>query len=236
MADFLLDEFGVLPSETTIYRTLERLKWTRKVASKHAKERSEALREVFWLISREWDPSQVVAIDESAANERTADRKRGWGPINETVIAPYVGARTRRVTVIPAMDVNGYFAYEVLEGGLTKDYFEWFMEHRVIPLCNPYPHPRSIILMDNASSHRSLRVQALCDQKGIRLVQLPPYSPDFNPIEQSFRVLKSWVRRHYYLMESFSSLATFLEYGIVQSCTNRDCTGMYKRCGYRYRL
>jgi translation initiation factor 2 alpha subunit (eIF-2alpha) len=83
MADFLLDEFDVLPSETTTYRTLERVKWTRKVASKHAKERSEALREVFWLISREWDPSQVVAIDESAANERTVDRKRGWRLINE---------------------------------------------------------------------------------------------------------------------------------------------------------
>ncbi|KAF1936933.1 hypothetical protein EJ02DRAFT_295395, partial [Clathrospora elynae] len=71
--------------------------------------------------------------------------------------------QTRRSTVIPAMDVNGYFAWEILDGSLTKEIFEWFMEARVLPHCNRYPQPRSIILMDNASAHQSLRVQALCD-------------------------------------------------------------------------
>jgi hypothetical protein len=163
MEEFMLDEFGATPSQATIFRSLERAKWSRKVALKHAKERSDALREVFWTMTRDWELSQVVALDESAANERTADRKRAWGLINEPVFAPYVGNRTRRVSVIPAMDVNRYFVWEVLEGGLTKEYFEWFMEFRVIPFCNPYPHPRSIILIDNASAHKSLRVRALCD-------------------------------------------------------------------------
>jgi transposase len=47
MEEFLLDEYGAVVSQATIYRTLERAKWSRKVASKHAKERSEALRGVF---------------------------------------------------------------------------------------------------------------------------------------------------------------------------------------------
>jgi hypothetical protein len=94
-----------------------------------------------------------VAIDESAANERSGDQKRGWAPIGCLAIAPYFGDWTRRVSVVPAMDINGYFAWEILQGGLTKEIFEAFMEHQVIPQCNPWPLPWSIIILDNASSH-----------------------------------------------------------------------------------
>lgn len=233
MVDYLVYQFAVEISERTVFRTLERANWSRKVASKHAKARSEALREVFYAVTREWDPAQVVAIDESAANERSGDRKRGWAPVGSPVIAPYFGDRTRRVSVVPAMDINGYFAWEILQGGLTKEIFEWFMEHRVIPQCNAWPLPRSIIIMDNASAHQSLRVRALCDAAGIRLVELPPYSPDYNPIEQTFRVLKSWVRRNYWMIESFNHLSEFLEYGILKCCVAKDFTDMYKRCSYQ---
>jgi hypothetical protein len=78
------------------------------VAGKHDKERNEALQAAFYNITRYWDHVQVVAIDKSVANEQNADRKRGWGPASEPVILPYFGTRTRRSTVIPAMDVNGY--------------------------------------------------------------------------------------------------------------------------------
>ena len=87
--------------------------------------------------------------------------------------------------------------------------------------------------MDNASAHRSHQVAALCDQAGVRLVTLPPYSPDFNPIEQIFRVLKSWLRRHNTTMETFRSLVEYLNYAVLQSCVDTDCSGMYRRCGYR---
>jgi hypothetical protein len=77
MVDFLADQFLVEVSHRTVYRTLERVGWSRKVASKHAKARSEALWEVFFAVIREFGPEQVVAIDESAANERSSDWKRG---------------------------------------------------------------------------------------------------------------------------------------------------------------
>jgi hypothetical protein len=57
MVEFLVEEFAVEISDSTVYRTLERAKSTRKVASKHAKARSEALREVFYAATREWDPA-----------------------------------------------------------------------------------------------------------------------------------------------------------------------------------
>ena len=51
--------------------------------------------------------------------------------------------------------------------------------------------------MDNCSTHRNLRVRRLCAERGVLLLYLPPYLPDYNPIELTFRLLKGWLRRHY---------------------------------------
>ena len=53
-----------------------------------------------------------------------------------------------------------------------------------------------MIVLDNASIHRNSELQAMCQEEGVELVYLPPYSPDFNPIESSFSVLKAWIRRN----------------------------------------
>lgn len=55
--------------------------------------------------------------------------------------------------------------------------------------------------MDNAAFHHSERVEQLCSEKGVKLIFLPPYSPDLNPIEEFFAELKAFVRRHWYLYE-----------------------------------
>ena len=110
MREYLYNEYNVICTKQTVYVTLERSGWSRKVASKHAKARSEALWQHFHQVSRTWQRHQIVAIDESAANERTANRKRGWSPVGEGCVSEYFGTRSRRCSVIPAMDVNGYFA------------------------------------------------------------------------------------------------------------------------------
>ena len=60
---------------------------------------------------------------------------------------------------------------------------------------NPYPGPNSVLVLDNASIHHRGNVQTLCDEKGIVLEYLSPYSPDFNPEEKAFGILKSKLRR-----------------------------------------
>jgi transposase len=53
--------------------------------------------------------------------------------------------------------------------------------------------------MDNASFHRSERIEQMCDEAGVRLLYLPPYSPDFNPIEEFFAELKAFIKRNWRL-------------------------------------
>jgi len=58
-------------------------------------------------------------------------------------------------SILPAMTVDGYIACQVYSGAVNADTFNAFVEHELLPLCNPYPGPNSIIVMDNASIHRS---------------------------------------------------------------------------------
>ena len=64
--------------------------------------------------------------------------------------------------------------------------FESFIE-QLVQHCGRWPEPKSVLIMDNASFHHSDRVKQLCSDAGVRLLYLPPYSPDFNPIRGVFR-------------------------------------------------
>jgi transposase len=90
---------------------------------------------------------------------------------------------------------------------------------------------RSILVVDNASIHRGVRVQQLCDAFGVMLHYLPPYSPDYNPIEQSFKKLKSWLRRHSQEANMYVHYGYFLDYA-VGACCYEDARGFYRHCGY----
>jgi hypothetical protein len=61
---------------------------------------------------------------------------------------------------------------------------------------NPYPGDNSVIVMDNARIHHDNELVALLEGLGCRVVFLPPYSPDFNPIETAFSTIKSWIRHN----------------------------------------
>jgi hypothetical protein len=90
--------------------------------------------------------------------------------------------------MLPALTLEGYLEDPlIVKGAVIIDLFEEWFEGKVLPQLQP----SHIIVIDNASIHRSDLVKELCDNAGIQLEVLPPYSPDFNPIEESFNTLKS---------------------------------------------
>jgi len=56
-------------------------------------------------------------------------------------------------TVLPVYTINGILTYHIHQGGIDGPRFEWFLANEVLPLCNPYPGPRSVLIMDNESVH-----------------------------------------------------------------------------------
>jgi len=98
---------------------------------------------------------------------------------------------------LPAFSIDGYIAWEVHHGSITKEIFLDFMRSQVLPICNPGGvGPRSVMIMNNARIHQSAELDELCESFEVHLAKLPPYSPDYNPIESSFSVLKAWIRRN----------------------------------------
>jgi transposase len=166
-----------------------------------------------------------VFLDESASNERTGDRKYGYGPIGgDAPSMKRLLKRSLRWSVLPAYTIEGYISTLTFQGGITKVIFENWLEFQVLPLCNQWPLPRSVIVLDNCSCHCGVRVKELCKQFNIELKYLPPYSPDFNPIEQSFNVLKAWIRRHYHARkDEFNSFEGFLQEAIRVVGQGPDC-------------
>ena len=119
----------------------------------------------------------------------------------------------------------------ISQGSITADLFLGFLQDKILPNCEPFPGKRSVLILDNASIHKSAAIQRACDEAGVLLQFLPPYSPDYNPIESTFNDLKAWIRLNYSLVAEFSGFDSFLEFAIQQVCT-RDVHGHFRTCGY----
>lgn len=143
----------------------------------------------------------LVFVEEINFSETTGWRRFAWAPIGEP--ARYLADlnRGRSWSPLPAYTLEGYLpCASVKEGYHDNDsFYEWIVT-RLLPLCNPHTAPatpRSVIIMDNVAIHCQPRIKQAIEAAGCLVRYLPPYSPDFNPIELTFSVLKSWVRRHF---------------------------------------
>ncbi len=102
----------------------------------------------------------------------------------------------------------------------------------ICPKCSPFPGPNSVIIMDNASFHRSHIVRHLCALYGVKLIYLPPYSPHLNVVEHLFNALKSSLRKY----RHWSSLnVKYAAMWLMQTKLNFiDWRSVAKRIGYHY--
>ncbi len=104
----------------------------------------------------EWRPDQLVFVDESAANERTGDRKYGWAPVGAVAEVSELLKYTEKWSILPMFTVDGYEAWEVIHGSYNTELFNAFIENQVIPRMNPFPATRSVLIMDNCKIHRNV--------------------------------------------------------------------------------
>ena len=113
-----------------------------------------------------------------------------------------------------------------VEGAVDGEAFETYIEHFLLPTLER----GQIIVMDNLSVHKSKRVEKLIEEAGATLLFFPPYSPDFNPIEEAFSKLKSILRK-----ASSRTKESLLEANgrALDAITPEDIRGFYSDCGYR---
>jgi hypothetical protein len=101
-----------------------------------------------------------------------------------------------------------------------------------IPVMNPFPGPNSILVMDNAPIHHGGRIAEICDAADVLLFYLPPYSPDLNPIEKVFSVLKSKLKREE-ILTGTSEDADIIKDLLPDLVTPALMRALFRGCGYR---
>lgn len=91
--------------------------------------------------------------------------------------------------------------------------------------------PKSIVIMDNCSIHHVTEIQQLFDQVGILVVFLPPYSPEYNPIEETFSYVKYYLKQHDEFLQHISNLEAIVK-AAFESITPAHCNAWIDHCGY----
>lgn len=135
------------------------------------------------------DPERLVFVDETGL-KTDMNRVRGWAEAGCRLVDRAVGGHWETNTLVHAIAIDGTRAAMILDGPLDGISFAGFCEQ----LLSPALQPGDLVVLDNLSSHKSAAAAQSIESVGARLVFLPPYSPDLNPIENIFSKLKQLVR------------------------------------------
>lgn len=128
-------------------------------------------------------------LDESGASTQMT-RNYGRAPSGERVTEGTPQGHWHTVTMLAALTTRGLQAPMIIESPTDGDVFLAYLEQ---VLC-PQLRPGQVVILDNLSAHKVAGVEQLIAATGARLLYLPPYSPDFNPIEQAWSKIKQWLR------------------------------------------
>ncbi len=141
---------------------------------------------------------QIVYVDEAGIDNR-ADYPYGYCKVGERFYALKSGKRVERVSWIAALKERCLIAPMTFEGSCNRGLFEMWLEECLVPQLQP----GDVVVLDNASFHHSQSLEEIVTAAGCELWYLPPYSPDLNPIEHWWFVLKNWMRQRWDEFDNF---------------------------------
>lgn len=167
---------------------------------------------------------RLVFIDESHASTAMT-RLRGWGPRGQRVIGSVPQGHYKVQTMLAGIRLSGPVAPLVFDGAINGEIYCAWVEQFLIPELRP----GDVVVADNLSSHKSARATELIKAAGCRALFLPPYSPDFNPIEEMWSKVKAYLRE----AEARTLPLLYKAVGIALSLvTPMDCLGFFSHSGY----
>ena len=163
-------------------------------------------------------------IDETWASTRMA-RTHGRAPRGQRLRAAIPHGHWMTTTFVGALRTTGMVAPMLLDGPINGELLEAYVEQVLMPDLRA----GDIVVMDNLGSHKGAAVRTLVEAAGATLLYLPPYSPDFNPIEQAFSKLKAMLRKT--AARTVDALWTAISQ-IIETYTPDECTNYFSAAGY----
>jgi len=187
-------------------------------------ERDEGRRREWLREARQMDASRFVFVDECGSHTGLA-RTRARAPRGERAYASLPRNTGPNTTIISSLSVGGMGETMVVEGATDTAVFEAYIERVLAPSLLP----GQVVIADNLSAHKSQRTRELIESRGASLWFLPPYSPDFSPIENAFSKLKGALRKA--AARTKEALQAAISEAL-NTITTRDALGFFRHCGY----
>jgi len=193
--------------------------------SRLAKERSVEKRTAFVEQIQQIAPERLVFLDE-AGFSLCLYQHYGWSPRNERCIEAVPFVRGTNLSVLGAYSLAGMQALTHQLGAFKRDAFEQFLQQSLLPVL-----PQgAVLVLDNARIHHGGQVAALVEQAGCSLLYLPPYSPDFSPIE----LVWSWVKHRVRAVGPRDDTARQQAINeAVSQIPPEFAASWFRKCGYR---
>ena len=170
------------------------------------------------------DIDKLVFFDEIGVNTKMV-RLHGRCPQSQRLIDFAPAGHYSNSTLMSGMRLDGVVAPMLLDGPVNGETFAGYVEQCLAPALEP----GDILIIDNLPAHKSARVTAAVDGAGCMLVYLPPYSPDFNPIENMWSKVKEALRAAAQRTAEALGDAVARALATVES---NDCRGFFSNCGY----
>ncbi len=184
-----------------------------------------ARRRAQWIKHRDRiDPSRLVFIDETWTKTNMAPL-RGWAPCGSRLIAKVPHGHWQTTTFLAALRHDRIDAPWLLEGPIDGESFMIYVEKVLLPTLRP----GDIVIMDNLGSHKGKAIRRLIRSAGAKLLFLPKYSPDLNPIEQVFAKLKHLLRKA--AARKIETICAAIG-ELLGTFTQDECVNYFKNSGY----
>src|SRR5919202_2160072 len=170
------------------------------------------------------DPRRLVFVDEMGTNTSLSP-PYAYAPKGRRAYAKVPRNRGANTTLLASMRLGGMGPCFAVEGTTTATVFETYVEKILAPSLRG----GQIVVLDNLGAHKSDRVRELIEGRGCQLLFLPPYSPDFNPIEEAFSKIKGALRKAQARTRQVLIEALGVAISVV---TGRDARGFFEHGGY----
>ncbi len=184
----------------------------------------KAAREAWFEGQLDLDPAKLIFIDETGASTKMA-RLRGRAKRGERCRAAIPYGHWKTTTFTAGLRLGGLAAPMVLDGPMNGEAFLAYIEQVLVPELAK----GDVVVMDNLPAHKVTGVRQAVEGAGARLLYLPPYSPDFNPIEMAFSKLKALLRK--------AAARTITElWEVIANCLDQlkpdECRNYFAAAGY----
>jgi transposase len=189
-----------------------------------ASERDEEARAAWRAAAAQLDPEQLIFVDESGTNI-SLTRLYGWAPQEQRATGAVPRNHGKNTTLVAALAPDGLHEPWLIEGAIETESFVWYITEQLAPTLRP----GQIVVLDNLSVHKAERVRQAIEDRHCQLLFLPPYSPDFTPIEQAFSKIKAILRglgaRTKEALQEAVRLA-------IEAITRHDAAAWFAHAGY----